>query len=116
MNRRRATLLWAAFSALGVLFGVTTKAEAQDQPWLRDRRYTDGSGIPVGDFVFHPGIAAELGYDSNILLRSGSANEPRVEALRLTITPHVQFNTQLQPAEGAAGNAAPRRPTYSLSG
>jgi hypothetical protein len=116
MNRRRATLLWAAFSALGVLSGVTTKAEAQEQPWLRDRRYTDGSGIPVGDFVFHPGIGAELGYDSNILLRSGSANEPRVEALRLTITPHIQFNNQLQPAEGAAGNAPARRPVYNLSG
>ncbi|HEU4410509.1 MAG TPA: hypothetical protein VFS43_34965 [Polyangiaceae bacterium] len=117
MNRRRATLLWAGFSALGVLFGVTTKAEAQEQPWLRDRRYTDGSGVPVGDFVLHPGIAAELGYDSNILLRSGTANEPRVDVMRLTITPHIQFNNQLPAAEGAGGNAVqPRKPTYNLSG
>ncbi len=121
MTRRRATLLWAAFSALGALFGVSTKAEAQEQPWLRDRRYTDGTGVGVGDFVFHPGIAAEFGYDSNILLRSGDGlpgiDSPRVEALRLQITPHVQFNNRLPAAEGLNGNAAqPRRPTYSLNG
>jgi hypothetical protein len=115
--KRRATLLGAALSALWSFFGGVTNAEAQEQPWLRDRRYTDGAGVGVGDFVFHPGIAAELGYDSNVLLRSGTANEPRVEALRLTITPHVQFNNRLPAAEGVGGNAPQaRRPTYNFSG
>lgn len=83
---------------------------------MRDRRYADGTGVVVGDFVLHPGIAAELGYDSNVLLRSGSVNEPRIEALRLAITPHLQFNNRLPAAEGAGGNAPQRRPTYNFSG
>ncbi|MCU0681182.1 MAG: hypothetical protein MUF34_02795 [Polyangiaceae bacterium] len=117
MKRRRATWLWAALSAFGAAFGAASTAEAQEQPWLRDRRYTDGSGVSAGDFVFHPGIAGELGYDSNIMLRSGSANEPRTEALRLIITPHLQFNNRLPAAEGVGGNAPqPRRPPYNLSG
>ena len=116
MRRRRATLFGVVLATLGGCFGFSTKAEAQEQPWLRDRRYTDGTGVQVGDFVFHPGIAAELGYDSNILLRSGSENERRVQALRLAITPHLQFNNQLPAAEGPAANGTLRRPTYNFGG
>src|ERR1700749_3911931 len=57
-------------TALVGLLAVPTVASAQDQPWLKDRRYTEGPGYRVGDFELHPGVAAEFGYDSNYLRRS----------------------------------------------
>ena len=37
-------------TALFGLLAVPTVASAQDQPWLKDRRYTEGPGYRVGDF------------------------------------------------------------------
>src|SRR5690242_6156256 len=71
------------------LTAIPTVAEAQDQPWLRDRKYTEGIGYRVGDFELHPGVAAEFGYDSNYLHRD---TEP-VGSLRLRITPSFSLST-----------------------
>src|SRR6185295_10781442 len=64
-------------------------SNAQDQPWLRDRRYTEGIGYRVGDFELHPGVAAEFGYDSNYLRRDTLP----VGSLRLRITPSLSLAT-----------------------
>src|SRR5262245_35726115 len=68
-------------------------ASAQDQPWLADRRYTEGIGFRVGDFELHPGAAAEFGYDSNFLHRSDDDDVKPVGSLRLKITPSFSLST-----------------------
>jgi hypothetical protein len=72
---------------------VPAVAAAQDQVWLKDRRYTEGIGYRVGDFELHPGIAGEFGYDSNYFHRGpGDENGP-VGSLRLRITPSLSLST-----------------------
>lgn len=75
----------------GVFAAAEQSASAQTQPWLADRRYTEGPGIQVGDFELHPGVAAEFGYDTNYFHRS--ENEDPVGALRLRITPSFSIAT-----------------------
>jgi len=70
---------------------VPSLAQAQEQPWLSDRRYTEGKGIQVGDFELHPGVAAEFGYDSNYFKRSD--NEDPIGTLRLRLTPTFSIAT-----------------------
>jgi hypothetical protein len=81
-------------------------ASAQDQAWLRDRRYTEGPGYRVGDFEFHPGAALEFGYDSNYFRRA-PGDDP-VGALRLRLTPSLSFSTiGAQRKESAAPRSPP---------
>jgi L-asparaginase len=61
---------------------------------------------------WHPGIAVEGGYDSNVFLRSGEANEPKVAVYKLRVTPHIQFNTRKLVGDGGRAEATP----YSLTG
>ena len=69
-------------------------ASAQDQLWLRDRRYTVGPGYRAGDFEIHPGAAAEFGFDSNYLRRSaGDPTSPVLSSLRLRLTPSISVTT-----------------------
>jgi hypothetical protein len=68
-------------------------ASAQEQPWLQDRRYGEGIGIRTGDFELHPGVAAEVAYDSNYFLRSGDADEEAINTLRLRLTPSISLST-----------------------
>ena len=83
--------------AATVLLGaISLEAHAQ-QPWLADRRYGEGIGVRVGNLELHPGIAAEVGYDSNYFLRSGTVNglvnEPTLAAYRLRVTPSISLST-----------------------
>jgi hypothetical protein len=82
-----------------------------DSPgWLRDRRYTEGIGIRAGDLELHPGLAGEVGYDSNWLLRTdrnscantvgvavacdnGPPPHPVIPALEFRITPSLYLST-----------------------
>ena len=48
-------------------------AQGDSPQWLKDRRYAEGVGVREGDLELHPGIAGEVGYDSNWFLRSSSA-------------------------------------------
>src|SRR3954451_23665275 len=83
-------------------------ASAQDQMWLKDRRYTEGIGYRVGDFELHPGAAAEFGYDSNYFHRSSTDDGGPVAALRLRITPSLSLSTlSKQRTEGAASATQP---------
>lgn len=91
------------------LLALPTAALAQDQVWLRDRRYTEGVGYRVGDFELHPGAAAEFGFDSNYLHRpTGDPSIPVLPALRLRLTPSFSISTlsQQRRMESSGGNGA----------
>jgi hypothetical protein len=84
-------------AATSAVLAFSSVAAAQ-QTWLQDRRYGEGIGIRSGNFEFHPGIAAEFGYDSNYFQRSGTGPNPGLdapveEAWRLRITPSLTFST-----------------------
>ncbi len=80
------------------------QAAAQTQPWLSDRRYTEGKGIEVGNFELHPGVAAEFGYDMNYFRRAD--DEDPIGSLRLRITPSFSVST-LGPQRREPGTDAP---------
>src|SRR3954470_7215255 len=87
---------------------VPAVAAAQDQAWLKDRRYTEGIGYRVGDFELHPGASAEFGYDSNYFHRSPTDDGGPVGALRLRITPSLSLSTlSKQRTEGTANGTRP---------
>jgi len=78
-------------SVISALTALPSVASAQDQIWLRDRKFTEGIGYRVGDFELHPGVAAEFGYDSNFFRRA--PEELPVGALRLRLTPSLSLST-----------------------
>jgi hypothetical protein len=99
MKLRGLTIAALTFAA-----SYSTAALAQDQVWLKDRRYTEGSGLRTGNLEIHPGIAGDVGYDSNYFLRADS--EQPINALRLRITPSISLSTitqQRREAEGGGG-------------
>lgn len=109
-NMKRLLLASLAFTGLTLL-----SAPASAQVWLRDRASTQGAGIRSGDFELHPGIAAEIGYDSNYFNRaannssgrvSGQPGYPVVDTLRLRITPSFYIST-LGQQRRADGTVAP---------
>lgn len=71
--------------------GAATEASAQDQLWLKDRRYTEGAGIRLGNFELHPGVAAEVGYDSNYLRRADEVGP--AGSIRIRVTPSLSLST-----------------------
>jgi len=85
-----AALLVVVLSAL--VTTVSSRAEAQ-AGWLGDRARTEGPGIRVGDFELHPGVGAEVGYDSNLYYTEDNSTRPRVETGVLRITPHIMLST-----------------------
>ena len=89
MNLKR--LAWG-FAGILVL-AQASEASAQEQPWLRDRRYREGMGYRLGDVELHPGIAGEFGYDSNFYYRGSKDNLPIVDVLRLRVTPSISIST-----------------------
>jgi hypothetical protein len=101
MNLR--LLATSSIAALALLVAPLASAQEQqvtaqtDSPqWLKDRRYNEGIGIRVGDFELHPGIAGEVGYDSNWFLRSTQPlvlNSPVIESIPFRITPSLSLST-----------------------
>lgn len=107
LARWRRLLIRSAIIATGFTgIGVALPEEASAQGWLADRRRQDGEGLKTGDFEFHPGIGAEVGYDSNWFLRthkSGFVNSGPTDGGMLRITPSISFNTVAKPiTEGGA--------------
>jgi hypothetical protein len=88
MNQRLLTLTLSAAFVL-----AAGQANAQEQTWLKDRRYREGIGIRAGDFELHPGLGAEFGYDSNYFRRADNPDEDPIGSLRLRITPHFSLST-----------------------
>jgi hypothetical protein len=85
---------------------------ASAQEWLKDRRYAEGVGIKAGDFEVHPGVAGEIGYDSNYFLRSQKSDPNNVNAApqnpvqgagMLRVTPSLYLSTISQQRETEAG-------------
>ena len=99
---------------LAVLVGATIamsvtlvrSAQAQ-QAWLADRRFGEGIGIRVGNLELHPGVAGEIGYDSNYFQRSSETEEPIIAAYRLRVTPSISLSTLGDKRRGEAPGAPP---------
>lgn len=89
--------------ALTAAVGLTllpSLASAQEQTWLADRRYREGAGFQVGDFELHPGIGAEVGYDSNFFRRDSSENP--VGAVVIRVSPSFSIGTLTAARRGDA--------------
>lgn len=89
------TWAWAVAGVLVALV-LTGVGRAEAQGWLGDRQRTEGPGFRLGDFELHPGLGAEVGYDSNLYMTAD--NQPpggptRVETGVLRITPHLMIST-----------------------
>jgi hypothetical protein len=99
----RSRVIGRSIGALAIgasLFLVPKQASAQ--AWLQDRRVLEGEGLRGGDFEFHPGIGAQLGYDSNYFLRTekvdprfvnGAPQNPPTDGGLLRIVPSLTLNT-----------------------
>lgn len=91
-----------------MLLSMTTvgasRAAAQ-AGWLGDRARTEGPGIRLGDFELHPGVGAEVGYDSNLYYTDDSGTRPRVETGVLRITPHIMLSTLGEERRSEGANA-----------
>ena len=88
-NRR---ILSTVIAALILSSPAMSRADDQ-QPWLKDRRYGEGSGIRTGDVVWHPGASAQVGVDSNYFQGSGSSTEPVVGVYRFIATPSLAISS-----------------------
>ena len=85
-----------AFTVATVAAATTGLAgDANAQLWLRDRSGTQGAGIRSGDIEFHPGAAAEVGYDSNYFNRStkDATTRPVIDTVFLRLTPSFSVTT-----------------------
>ena len=107
---------WLAVFTLTLLPAV---AAAQSRPWIADRAIGEGAGIRTGDFELHPGVAGELGYDSNYFLRAGTPypyDTPVLAAYRLRITPSLTLSTiGSQRRVGDTQSTAPPQFTFRSS-
>lgn len=104
--RRLALALWG----LLIVASMTRSVFAQvTQPWLEDRREMRGAGLRTGNLEWHPGVAAEFGYDSNFFQGAGTHGEPVVPSLRLRVTPSLSIETLTgaRVAQDDAATAAP---------
>lgn len=109
---------YAAF-LVGVAGPLCVSNVAHAQAWLADRRYQEGEGIRPGDgdIEIHPGVGAEVGYDSNWFQRSNkdganvvnaAPNAPIEDSGVLKITPSISIRSLgPQRKEGDSANAAP---------
>jgi len=117
--RRPKPLLRAACTSVFAFLAIgafSKSAEAQE--WLKDRRYQEGLGLHIGEFELHPGIAGEVGYDSNWFARTsksgpqyenGAPLQPVVDAGTLRITPSLSLQSmgQQRQAESPGGSSQP---------
>jgi hypothetical protein len=134
-----------SLASLGVAVTLVTGnawAQSEGQPWLGDRRFGGGIGIRTGNFELHPGVAGEVGFDSNFFQSAGlltapgevvvidpqyrpvspdggtfgatgTFTEPKVGTFRLRLTPSITLNTLgAQRTEGDRVDAA--RPKVNL--
>ena len=87
----------SASLAVLILALLPATAAAQSRPWVADRAIGEGEGIRTGDFELHPGLAGEVGYDSNYLQRAGGGyigiDQPIDAAYRLRVTPSLTLST-----------------------
>jgi hypothetical protein len=82
-----------AFLAAALVVTTTTLSASAQQPWIQDRKYGEGIGIRSGDLELHPGVAGELGYDSNYFQRAPREEGGPIPVWRLRVTPHLTLKT-----------------------
>jgi hypothetical protein len=118
MQRRRLLPFVATLSVLAPLFAA---GEAHAQGWLADRKYAEGAGIRVGDLELHPGVGAEVGFDSNWFRRSqveganivnASPNAPIRPAGIFRITPSLYIATLGPQRKEGDQNAEPPKVNF----
>jgi hypothetical protein len=106
------------------IVGLACPAHAFAQvgkPWLSDRPETQGIGIRTENLEFHPGVAGEIGYDSNYFQASGDQtgdlNEPIIPTLRMRLTPSLSLQTLGAERSKAGGaEAAPPKVRFGATG
>jgi hypothetical protein len=101
----------ATFAAL--TFAGT--GSAQEQPWLADRRVTEGMGYRVGNVELHWGAAAEGGYDSNYFLRDDDEQGGPISVWRLRLTPSFSVSTLSEQRRESVAVGAPPALKFRLS-
>jgi hypothetical protein len=80
--------------AMGAPLFWLSPAPAEAQGWLEDRDTATGPGIRVGNLELHPGLGAEVGYDSNVFLTDPDApDDELVQSALLRVTPHLFIST-----------------------
>ena len=109
---------------LGTLLGgmaIATPAKAQSIPWVDNPFLGQGIGIRAGDFVFHPSVGTEFGYDSNYWQSGGtvkqgdvvlSAEDP-IPTLRWQLIPSLTLETINSGDRTARGGRDARKVTFS---
>ncbi len=104
-------------AAASLLVVVNAPVTARAQAWLEDRSRAEGIGIRAGDLEIHPGIGAEIGYDSNVFLRDTDVDfmgdERPVGSALLRVTPHLFLST-LGPERLAEHAGQADRPTIDF--
>ncbi len=105
------------FAATLVAATLAGTAWAQGQPWIQDRRYGEGIGIRTGNLELHPGVAGEIGYDSNYFQRSGGTppGEEIIDVYRLRLTPSLSLST-LSPQRRQFDEAGAAQPAIEFDG
>jgi hypothetical protein len=113
------TLLVALLASSGASAQTQTPGQPDSPQWLKDRKFSEGAGVRAGEFEIHPGIAGEIGYDSNFLLRTDRTNcggaqcangppvAPVVSALEFRVTPSITLSTLTGVRRGNDGGAQP---------
>src|ERR1700748_3250638 len=95
LRRGNKMARYAAF-VVGAVAPLCVSSVAHAQAWLSDRRFQEGEGWRPGngDVELHPGIGAEVGYDSNWFERSNKTgysnsapNAPVEDSGVLKVTP-----------------------------
>lgn len=111
----KSRFLLAALALAAAWIGLS--ADARAQAFLQDPRVAEGLGIKTGDWELHPGVAGEIGYDSNYFQASGGNtpqnNEPIYDAWRFRVTPSISFSSHGRRG-GLEGGGPP--PTLLLTG
>ncbi len=123
--RKSTTRVAAGWAAITIGSLVTFAGDAGAQEWTKDRRLGDGKGYRAGDVELHPGIGAEIGYDSNYFLRADGTDVRNVNSAPaapvrdggiLRITPSLTFNTTSPTAANPNDGTAVAQPKVAFQG
>ncbi len=85
----------------------------QGPVWLEDRRLQEGAGVRSGNFELHPAIGGEVGYDSNVLLRTH--RDPPAGSLYTNGDPQGSFRLRVTPSLTLSTLGAQRREGGSVT-
>lgn len=108
-----------SFLPLAAVFvALTAPQVAHAQGWLADRSRAEGPGFRVGDLELHPGLGAEIGWDSNLYYTQDNppAGIDAVDTGLLRITPHLLVSTLGAERRSEGDSAAGDPPTVTFRG